>query len=700
MFFFEKKNQKTSPPWRALAGDPPTGPKSFLLLFCKKEGLAFLDLQRGRFILWLPACLAAGALLYFSLTFEPSPWWALLGVAPLAAAWRWPIPRALALCVAFFAAGVGLAGLRTALMPGWVALPRHAIEVVGEVAALEVLPEGRRVTIARPALDGAAVARSVRVRLRAGDATAVSPGDVVRVRALLRAPAPPDYPGGWDTQRDAFFSGIAGYGFAIGTVDVVRAAGGGIWAGLRARVAQRLMAGLPGPDGAIAATLLAGEGTAIPPAERTAFQDSGLAHLLAVAGLHIGIVIGLVFWVTRFGLALWERAALYWPTRQIAALSALVAGGGYLALTGAHVPIIRSFAMAALVTLGVLTGRRAVSFRGLALAALVLLALAPESAVGVGFQMSFASVLVLIAGWELARPWLGSLGEGAWWRGAALFAGGLMLTSLLAGTASLSFAAYHFGRATLYYVPANMVAVPLAAFWVMPWGLLALALMPLGLERAALVPMGWGIEGLRAIAHTVAGWPGAVVEVRQGPAWALALVGAGIVWACVWRGRLRLAGALPLTVGLLAPFLVRGPDGLVTQDAAVIALRSEGRTLVQVARGASAFAKAAPGRVWGGDIVAVPCEAPACAWPVGGRRVVVARERDGVDCSAGLLISAARLGAVCGAVPILDRALLADGPAVFWMAPGGVIAATDAATRGQRPWVIATRPQLPMAQTE
>ncbi len=115
---------------------------------------------------------------------------------------------------------------------------------------------------------------------------------------------------------------------------------------------------------------------------------------------------------TRFGLALWERAALYWPTRQIAALAALAAGAGYLALTGAHVPILRSFAMAAVVTLGVLTGRRAVSLRGLALACLVLMVLSPASVVGVSFQMSFAAVLTLIAGYELARPALARLGRG------------------------------------------------------------------------------------------------------------------------------------------------------------------------------------------------------------------------------------------------------------------------------------------------
>ncbi len=135
----------------------------------------------------------------------------------------------------------------------------------------------------------------------------------------------------------------------------------GWWQRLREAVADRFMAGLPGPEGTVAATLFTGLGSADPRADRAAFRDSGLAHLLAVAGLHIGIVMGLVMGATRFGLALSERAALRWPCKQIAAAAALAAGGGYVLLTGMHVPVLRSFAMAALVTLGVAVGRRAIS---------------------------------------------------------------------------------------------------------------------------------------------------------------------------------------------------------------------------------------------------------------------------------------------------------------------------------------------------
>lgn len=672
---------------------------------------AVLDSQRGRFALFTPVFMAIGILAYFAWATEPSLVWSAAGltlaIGVVAAAWRWPVPRALALALALACAGWTLACLATARAPPWPALPRHAVVLTGRVALVEALPEGRRITLAAPALDGApALARGLRIRLRTTDPAPVGVGDLVRVRALLRAPSPPDYPGGWDTQREAFFGGLAGYGFAIGPVETLRSAGGQWWQGVRGRVAGRLMTGLPGPQGALAAALLAGMGTAIPPADRAAFQDSGLAHLLAVAGLHVGIVMGLVFAGIRLALAAWEYAALHWPTKQIASLASLAAGGLYLALTGAHVPIVRSFAMAALVTLGVLTGRRAVSLRGLAVAALVLMVLSPEAVMGVSLQMSFASVLTLIAGYELARPALAQVGQGAWWRGPALYGAGLVLTSLLAGTAALPFAAYHFGRATLYYVPANMLAVPLTALWVMPWGLAALVLMPLGLERLALWPMGLGLRAVDGIAHGVAAWPDSTLAVPQMPGWALALIAAGLIWSGLWRGRLRLGGLVPLAAGLAGWLVSPLPDVLVGPEARLIAVRTHMGVLVDRAPGVSAFEAAAPGHVWGGvpalDVgKGAACTADGCRVVVAGAGIVVAHDADGADCTAALIVSAAWLHDPCPGTEVIDRARVArDGATTIRFAGTRPVVTTDRMVRGERPWVVLARPTLPMAPVE
>jgi competence protein ComEC len=677
-----------------------------------------MEAERGRFFLFLPACMAGGILLYFAQASEPgllAP--AIVTVVTLAGAvWARQRPIACAVLVAlgFAAGGFARARIETMRMPPWPALPRSAVVVRGVVTRVEELPDGRRVTLGAPSLDGGAdIGRAVRLRLRDTDVADVAPGDRMSVRALLRPPSPPSYPGGWDTQRDAFFGGMAGYGFALRPTDIAAGNSFSWLQTLRQRIAGRMMVGLPGARGAIAATLFTGLGAAIPLPDRAAFQASGLSHLLAVAGLHIGIVMGVVFAVMRTVMAASEYAALHWPVKRIAALSALAAGLLYLALTGGHVPILRSFAMACLVTLALLTGRRALSVRALALAALVLMAFAPELVVGVSFQMSFAAVLALVAGWEALSPIFRTVGLGRWWRMPLLYGGGLAATSTLAGTASLPYVAYHFGTVPLFYVPANMLAVPLTALWVMPWGIGALLLMPFHLEHVCLLPMGWGIGGLLCIAHTVAAWPAAIWVVPQTPVWGLLLVSAGMVWFCLWRTWLRFAGLCLLATGVASPWLASQPDVVVSADARVIAVRAKGQVLEYSASGADRFARALPARVWGqtrvtdlpNPAIAV-CGTGSCRFSLPRGTVLLVIDA-AVPCDgAALVVSPLPLRGRCNAATVVDRfSVLDDGATSVTFIATGAVKVTDRVVRGDRPWVISGRvpiaaSRLPPATTE
>ncbi len=672
--------------------------------------------ERGRFFPWLAVAMAAGAVLYFGLREEPAGWVgpaALAGaVAGCLAAWRWAAARALALMAAAAALGfaAGQAGTGRALPIE--AVPARAVVLQATVRGVDVLPDGRRLVLedVRLGPDQPPMARLVRVRMKRGDATAVAAGDRIEVRAVLRAPAPPAYPGAWDLQRDAFFAGLAAGGTALNPVVVKEHTPPRGWAArvqaVRDAIGARAMAALPGTSGAVAATLLNGSTLSIPQADREAFRDSGLAHLLAVAGLHIGIIMGLFMLVTRLGLAAWPHAALHWPTKAIAGGTALLAGGAYLVLTGAHVPIMRSFAMACLVTLGVVVGRRALSFRGLALGAAALVLIAPNEVVGVSFQMSFAAVLALIAGYEALRPLLARL-HGRGWRRLAAHIVALILTSLLAGTASAPYGAYHFGHIQLYFIAANVVAVPLTAMWVMPLGVLALFLMPLGLEHLAFAPMGWGLDAIVWIARGVAGWPAATVPAPPMPGWGLLVFSLGLAWLCLWRTRVRLAGVALILAGLLSPLVTPLPDLLVSSEARLIALRGPDGYRVQAVAGASKFTREA----WQNYLGVGPferlgpgCDAASC------RRGPLLLLRGGahqVDCAGvELTVSAEPARGVCPGA-LLDRfSVWRDGAHAVWLQPGGPLVLSDRAHRGARPWVPPPPtprrvvPNLPMAPIE
>ncbi len=377
------------------------------------EALArWIEAERGRFILFLPVAMGAAILLYFDLPEEPPLWLgpafgaATLGL--LALVRRHPAARFGAALVLAAALGFGRAEWRTASQPPLLTVPYGAVVVAGRIAGIDILPQGRRLVLADVRLNNAPpAARTLRVRLRNDDDTALNAGDVVSLRALLFRQERPAYPGGWDFGRDAFFQGLGASGFALGDITVVQAAAPHALAtwlqNLRRRIAAQILAVLPVRTGSVAVTLLTGYQQAMPPLERQAFIAAGLAHILAVAGLHVGIVMGLFFGLTRFCLAAFERTALHLNGKVLAALAALASGAAYAAITGAHLPILRSLAMASLVTLGLLVGRQAVSLRGLALAATLLMLATPEVVIGTSFQMSFSAVLALIAGYAAAQ---------------------------------------------------------------------------------------------------------------------------------------------------------------------------------------------------------------------------------------------------------------------------------------------------------
>ena len=671
---------------------------------------AWWDAEAERVPLWLPVFMGVGVLAYYTPRFEP-PGWTGGAAAICALTASWFVPRCRTLAIPLFMAAIGFASAQfaTARAPPLEAdLPTHATVVSGTVRAVEYLPEGRRVTFesVRLSQTDPPLRHTIRVRLRKTDRGPVATGDAARLRALVRPPAPPSYPGGWDLQRDAFYAGLGGSGYALGPVERLTEAtpsGPARWMqGLRETIAARIVAVVPGAAGAVCVTLLTGGQTSIPEAEHQAFRDSGLAHLLAVAGLHIGIVMGFAMTVARLGFACSERASLFWPTKTLAALAALAVGGFYMVLTGMHVPIVRSFSMACLFTLGAVTHRRVVSLRGLGLAGVVLMLLEPQEVPGVSFQMSFSAVLALIAGYEALRPWLRQLHGHSWHRRLASHIVALALTSALAGTASAPYGAYHFGHVQVYFVVANMVAVPMTAMWTMPLGLIALALMPLGLEWLALIPMGWGSEAIVWVAMTTASWPAATFPVPHIPAWGLAVFSLGLAWLGIWRTRLRLFGLLPMLVGLAAPVTERAPDVLVSADARLIGARIGGEVFIQQAQGGSAFVRDAWLQLWMRPTArpfptesdGIACAKDSCLLRPrpDSKGVLLMRgpSRPPQCAAAAAIVSAEPARGLCPRPwpQLVDRfTVWRQGAAAIWLTPEGATVLTDRMARGDRPWV-------------
>ena len=670
--------------------------------------------ERSRWPLWLPVGMACGIGLYFSLNDEPSLWTGITVLATALAALylsrrqRWlPVAMGMivAMCLGFVAIQVRTATVGTEMMTRRVG----PVTVTGTVIDI-TRREGRyRLVIDQPNLSGrrdtGVRPRRIRLSIR-GDARPAEIGSVIRVRAVLLPVPPPVAPGAYDFQRRSFFRGVGATGFAIGPVHWVRAppSRSPAWIEMeriRSAATRSIISALPGDTGAVAAALLTGKRDRISPKALAAIRDSGLAHLLAISGLHVGLVVGAVFFMLRLLLALWRPVAAQHPVKKWAAMGALLAGLLYVLLAGAPIPTQRAFLMVAVVMVAVMIDRIGISMRLVAAAATVLLLVSPEVLVEPGFQMSFAAVIALIAVYERFRRRGRTGPRRTWQRYALLWVGGIMLTSLVANAATAPFALFHFNRLAVYGLAANLVAVPVTAFWVMPLGLIALVLMPFGLEMWPLAAMGWGIDVILAVAAEVTSWPGAVSHLPPPTIVGMLFLAAGGLWLTLWQGRWRIAGVPVMLLGFLSPQLVTRPDILIAPDGRLMAVRlSDQRLLISSVRRKSFVASVwtrregavAPGR-WPrrGVRDRLRCDREGCIYRQGAYVVALSKTRMAVaeDCPAvTLLISRLPVGDRCPApLRIIDLYDMRDfGAHAIWLGEGITIA-TDRAIRGNRPWV-------------
>jgi competence protein ComEC len=420
----------------------------------------------------------------------------------------------------------------------------------------------------------------------------------------------------------------------------------------------------------------------------------------------VGLVAGLVFFVVRAGIALVPVLALRVQGKKWAALAAAVAGFCYLWLVGATVPTQRAFLMLALVLLAVALDRSALTMRLVAWAAFVVLLLHPESLTGASFQMSFAAATGLVATYETvrARTFGAASARGLPTR-AALYVGGVALTSVVAILATGPFAVYHFNRLALYGLAANMVAVPLTAFWIMPVALVAFALMPLGVDGPALRVMGWGVEGMLATADTVAGWPGSVRLIPSPTLGGLALMVAGGLWLCLWQRRWRLWGLAAVAAGALTVPWTPLPDVMVSGDARLVAVRADdGRLWVNTQRRErftrdvwlrrQGSARATTWPPWGAAADGqLTCDPLGCLFEKRGLTAALVLDGRALaeDCrTADVVIALVPIARTRCAGPriLIDRFdIWRHGGHAVYLARDGPRAASVRAHRGERPWV-------------
>jgi competence protein ComEC len=522
----------------------------------------FLEAERGQLPPWFVVGLGTGIVAWFALD-RPRDWVAFLCLS-----------AALAL------SGFSLKGGRAERAAGWlglamtlgcglvwmraysVAAPRLERPLVTEFRAsverVETMTAKGTLRLTMAPADAALPPR-VRVSIDQDKAPeGIAKGAQIQLRARLAPPPPMALPGGYDFARDAWFKEIGAVGKALGPVTVLRPAKESGLDGIRDRLDRHIRDRLPGANGGIATALATGDQNAVPVADADAMRRSGLTHLLSVSGLHIAAAVGAAMLLTLKLLALSERLALRFNLVLVAAGVGALTGIGYTLLTGAQVPTVRSCVAALLV---------------LAVGALVVLVFRPEAIAGASFQLSFAAVASIIAlhssAW--ARQVFSRREEGIPMRLArAMLA--MIATGLAVEITLIPIALYHFHRAGLYGVAANIIAIPLTTFVIMPLEAGALFLDIAGWGAPLWWLCGVSLNMLLGLAHFVADSRGAVALMAAMPPWALGMMIAGALWLFLWTSRARFLGLVSILIGAAAAAFSPTPDLLVTGDGRHLAL--------------------------------------------------------------------------------------------------------------------------------
>ncbi|MCB1782574.1 MAG: ComEC family competence protein [Alphaproteobacteria bacterium] len=680
-----------------------------------------LYLQKNNLFLWTPVLIALGIGLYFSLPTEPPVLFGLAAfllsasilvlIAPARTKSRTGQGAFLfSLSISLVVAGFLTAQIRTASINTHVLEKRLGpVNITGTIKSVEILEgkKGSRIILENPEIDNRPPDKTpqrIRLQLRADQN--IAPGQKIKALATLNPPSGPVIPGGFDFRRHLYFQKIGAVGFIYRAPEIQEPNQSTLnLETLRQSINQRITKILPAQQAGIVTALITGHRKQITDNDNSAMRDAGLAHILAISGLHVGFIAGFIFFSARLFMASIPPLALNYPIKKIAAIIAFAGAIFYMLLAGTTVPTQRAVLMSGIIFLAVILDRSPISLRLVAFAALCILLSAPESLLSASFQMSFGAVTALVAFYEATRNfWSKTYSKAGFARKATLYILGVATTTLIASFATAPFALYHFQQVSALGSISNLIAVPILAFWVMPCAILSILLMPFGLDTLPLQIMGQGCAQILSIAHWSADLPSAAIHTPEisFPAFIMLCIAALVI--ILWRGAGKIL-ALPLIIAAVFSAQTKThPDILIAASHNIFAFKTDQSTLYATSLSKEKFVRENWERALGLNTKILPtdasakqtanapkCDAQACRLEIKGKKISFVKQPYALqaDCIwADIVISQNPIKTRCPAKVKLDKFdTWKNGAYAIWIKSNGTIQIKNTRDQtGQRPW--------------
>ncbi len=446
--------------------------------------------------------------------------------------------------------------------------------LTGKIELLTPLENGYRIIILPHKLNNLEAEKNpskIRLTIKT-NINNVKIGDIVKLGAILSPPMKPYINDSYDFSRDAYFKQIGAVGYGVTDLKIISKDNKSLKSkinNLRNAIQLRVNNAIGIYYGSITTALMLNEYSNIDKEVLKNLRKTGLAHILSVSGMHLSLVMAIFFYSSRFLINLFPSIALRIHVKKYAAFVALLGSLFYLLISGMEVAAVRSFIMTSLIISAILFDQVANPLRAIAFAATIILLITPENLFHPSFQMSFSAVLGLIACFEKFKF---TPPESTILLKIFYYVSSIMIASLVAGLSTLPFALYHFGLSSNYSILANLLAVPITSFWLMPCVVASFLLYPLHLETISLKIMKYGIDLVIKISNFVANLPYSVKAMMKISDCNLLLMVTGFLLLCVMRTKLRLTGILFILVSVILYINQKTPDLFIDWEKNIVGI--------------------------------------------------------------------------------------------------------------------------------
>lgn len=398
-------------------------------------------------------------------------------------------------------------------------------------------------------------------------------GDYVEIRANLIPIPKQAFPGSYNIERLFYFQQIGGIGYNGYVYNHYQPENQSLYAKIRNRtynirenINNRIIATIGEKSGAVVGSFITGIRGKIDAEDYNNMTYAGLAHLIAISGLNMAIIMGLAFSICRRILVQSEYLALRFNIKRISAVVAIVAGFLYLSITGFPVSANRAYIMSVLFFIGIILERETDTMRFLCLAAMLILFNEPNLVLDPSFQLSFFAVIGLISGFKFLKDHdIHTYTTNKYLKPFYYFFA-VFVSSIITEISVTPIAIYHFNNYTPYNMITNMIAIPLAGFITLPFATLSILLFPPHLEKYLLIPAGWAIDIILRLSKYVVDLPGGVHIVSSPSIFGLAFIIFGFLWFALWEQKWRYFGVLLFVLGIAFSIFKRVPDVIIDKE--------------------------------------------------------------------------------------------------------------------------------------